>query len=1328
MRFWLNILLVALFNNILISKVSGQDNSPLFYTVDEQDGLVSDLINCIEVDDFGYLWIGSQSGLCRYDGQGFTIMSASGENTTNIVSGNSIADIEQDLEHRIWIATEKGVSFYNLINGEFTYVPKLTTSDNKKHYSYQADKIIISKHGKVYFYSTYNQVHVFRESDSTFVPIFPEFFSKHPIRYAHLDHNDNFWCISEQEHVIYKLTSQGDVLRTIECDKYDIPNPTKGNYTFLDNDNGDIFFGGDNGMVIYDQRTNKFKQLDAVNIDIFPSKEMRCFYKDSRGLIWIGTNAKHLFKYDPATKKLTKIVCSVNHSPYRLNSPTVIDILEDNRGLLWFATWKGLSLTEIHPSKKFHNISSEELEILPARNYISSFDSYDDLIAIGSDGGGVTLWKKGSPAMTDVFDPAERKDTKMQSASTLALCYDKDGYLYTGGYNRGVTRIHPNRKDVDLYKVDPNNPTAMHNDFTVSIMCTPDNKIWVLTNGDGLYELVDKNKGIFKSHKVDKNGKPMVGIYGTTLANYDSKILVGTYLGITVYDTINNTFDNYVCDLEDTTSLSHDWISQIYVDSQKRIWIGTSFGLNEFDINTGKFHQYGRKDGFVSEVIKGILEDKETGNLWVSTSKGISKFSTETRKVLRTYLASDGLLSENFSMRASYCDSEGTMFFGVANGFIYFNPSEIRDDIKLPMPMITGLMINYSKVTPLDNNSPLSKSTEATNKIELDANQSTFTIEFASLNFLNEGGNRYSYCLSGYNENWVDIGTRHEITFTNLDPGYYLFKVKCQNADGSVSAERPLEIIIHPPFYRTWWFIMLYVVFTIGFVILIYYMRTRSIISNQRKLEETVKARTQDLLLANRELESQKEEMMRQSLEISQQRDELVSKNQELELNRVEITKNNQEIRKSFKNILVLNDISRQITSSFDIGNIIITAYNHVTQIVKADFFSVGTYIKSIYSLEFNYIFVEGKPVPKTKISCQELLSAEVGCYNSNTDYLLKGLACEKSFFRDRKGKAFGTMCILPLREGDVANGVFVVGSSVENDYSKTDIANLRMISSYVSIAIDKARDYHQISQKNNAINGSIRYAKTIQDAILVREETINRYFQGMVIFRPKDIVSGDFYWFNQIGSNPDKPEKIFAAVVDCTGHGVPGAFMSLISNTLLNDIIIRSGIYETDQILKQLDIEIVEALNQNNNDNNDGLDMSICRFDFNSEGKIYRAAYSGAKNSLYHYRKGAEAFETLSADRISIGGGHCDFEKKFTSEIIDVNPGDIFVLSSDGILDQNNMLRKRFGRVRFVNTLTQCKDKEMSLIKFTIESELDKFMAGEEQRDDISVMGLRII
>ena len=164
-------------------------------------------------------------------------------------------------------------------------------------------------------------------------------------------------------------------------------------------------------MVIYDQRTNKFKQLDAVNIDIFPSKEMRCFYKDSRGLIWIGTNAKHLFKYDPATKKLTKIVCSVNHSPYRLNSPTVIDILEDNRGLLWFATWKGLSLTEIHPSKKFHNISSEELEILPARNYISSFDSYDDLIAIGSDGGGVTLWKKGSPAMTDVFDPAERKDT-----------------------------------------------------------------------------------------------------------------------------------------------------------------------------------------------------------------------------------------------------------------------------------------------------------------------------------------------------------------------------------------------------------------------------------------------------------------------------------------------------------------------------------------------------------------------------------------------------------------------------------------------------------------------------------------------------------------------------------------------------------------------------------------------------------------------------------------------------------------------------------------------------------------------------------------------------
>ena len=1305
-----------------------QERQPLFHTVDEQNGLVNDLINCIEVDDYGYIWIGCKSGLCRYDGQNFKIFSANGNRKTNIVSGNTIADIEKDKSGRIWIATERGVSNFNTITGQFSFVP-LVLDDGKIKSSYQADKILVNNAGEIYFYSSYSRLYVFDSSDSTFRAFYPEVLDKLKSRYCYIDNTDNFWLLSDADRKIYKMSSQGDLLRTINCDDYEYDTPTKGNFAFLDNGNGEVFFGGDNGFLIFSQNENKFKKLDAVNIDIFPEKETKCFFKDSRGLIWIGTNAKELFVYNPKTKYLTIVPSASNRTPYRLNSPTVMDVREDNRGLLWFGTWKGLSFTEINPSKRFHNVSNEETEILPNKNYVSAFDAYGDMIVIGCDGGGATFWQKNAVRRFDCFDPQERKGTKMRRASVLGLCYDKEGYLYNGGYNRTVTRIHPNLKDVDEYPISQVDSNYMSSDFTTSMLCDDKDRVWILTNGDGLYEVIDKKKGIVKRHNIDKNGKHLCSIWGTCLAFSDGKLYVGSYQGMTIYDIENDVFENYDSDMEDTSSLSHSWVSYILIDSKKRIWVGTSFGLNLFDVKSKTFRHIGRESGFLSDDIKGIIEDEKTGLLWVSTSKGISKFDPEKMEVVRTYLSSDGLLTENFQLRGAFKDKDGTMYFGAANGFIYFNPEEISDNIQLPMPMITGLMINYSRVMPLDKNSPLTKATEATDKIELTSDQSTFTIEFTSLNFVNEGGNRYFCFLEGYDKNWIDVGTRHEITFTNLAPGNYIFEVKCQNADGCVSDIRPLKITVKPPFYRTWWFVTLEILAMVFFVVFVYWLRTRNLKENQRKLEQMVVSRTEALTKVNAELEAQKEEILRQSQEIEHHRDELVSKNQELELNRIEITRRNEEIKKSLKNILVLNDISRQITSSFDISNIIMTAYNHVTQIVKADFFSIGIFSPSLNSLEFNYIFINNELSQAKKVPCKDDTFAERKCYMSNSDVFLTGENCKKSYFcSEQENLDLGTICLMPLRESNKANGVFVIGVKENDYYSKTDIANIGMVSSYVSIAIDKARDYQQLRSKNNAINGSIRYAKTIQDAILVDEATINKYFSGMVVFRPKDIVSGDFYWFRTIEKEGVGLHKIFAAVVDCTGHGVPGAFMSLISNTLLDDIVIRGGHYETDRILKLLDKEIVLALNQQNSENNDGLDMAICAFDLGENGEIKSVSYSGAKNALYYYNKEIDEFKSIGADRISIGGYNSEIDKQFTSKVFEVHKGDMFFMTSDGIIDQNNRERKRFSSARFLRTLTANRNEEMSVIKANLEKELDDFMSGVDQRDDISVMGLRIL
>ena len=1278
---------------ILSASSANAQEQILFHSVDESDGMQDEIVNCLAADDFGYIWIGTQTGLSRYDGMTFTAMSTSNHKEGNAAVGNAISDLAKDKQGNIWIATEKGVSKFNIFTNIFSYVPCFDNDESSHKSNYQADKLYVTQKNSIYLFTIYKHLHKYHTESNQFVPLFEDFFSKHKIRYCHKDLSDNFWMLSEAEHKIYRIDTLGNINLEINCNDFNILTPTKGNYCFLDNSNGEFYFGGDNGMIIYDTINKTFKEIDAINKETFPELETKCFYKDSQGTIWIGTNAKELFRYNPSTKILDRIQSATTRTKYRLNSPTTINICEDSRGFLWFGTWKGLSFTQLSPSKKFHNITNEENSIIPSKYYIACMAARGDTIAIGSDGGGVTFWNKAQNKLLCCFDPQLRNDTKMEKPSVLAVAFDHQGYCYNGGYNRSVTRIHPNLKTVDKYPINLADSTCLQSDFTTDILCDHNNNIWVLTNGAGLHLLEDPDKGIFRRVNTDSKGNHIISLWGACLAEYQNYILIGTYQGISVYDTQKSIFYNYECNPYDTTSLSHNWVYQFLVDSKNRIWVGTSSGLNRFYLEEGKFQRYDRDCGLSSDVIQGLQEDSQTGYLWISTAKGLAKFDPEKGRVLRTYHIADGISTENFMKKSSLKDKYGTIYFGISTGITYFNPSEIKKDTILPMPSITGISINYNAITPQSPNSPLSKAPEATDHIELNYTQNILTIQFTSLNFISEGGNEYTYKLKGYDKDWVDIGTRHEVTFTNLDPGEYVFLVKCHNADGVESDIRPLIIKINAPFYRSWWFVAIEAIIIIGIILLIYHLRTKALIDNQKNLEEKVKSRTEDLVMANTALEIQK-----------------------------------QEIEKSLTSTLILNDLSRQITSSFDTHTIITTTYNHVKLIASMDIFAISKYSQSLNTLEYHTIYYRGQQEEPITLPIADSNTAETECFKTNEDIYLHGAKSASSFFKTDTGKPFGTIFALPIREAGKINGVLTIGCLQDNKYTNSDRANIRMIASYMSIALEKAKDYQMLQHKNNAINGSIRYAKTIQDAILVHEDYLNDYFDAMIIFRPKDIVSGDFYWFKTIGTSPDRPQKIFAAVIDCTGHGVPGAFMSLISNILLNDIVIRNHVYEPGQILATLDKEIISALNQEKNLNDDGLDMALCRFDLNDEGIFTRVVYAGAKNSLFHYQQSMGKIRTIHADRISIGGFNNTQYKEFTTHMITPRQGDIFYMSSDGIIDQNNKERKRFGSMKLVQTLTENIHYDMTTQKKLLTTTIDTYMAGTEQRDDITVMGLKIL
>ncbi len=261
-----------------------------------------------------------------------------------------------------------------------------------------------------------------------------------------------------------------------------------------------------------------------------------------------------------------------------------------------------------------------------------------------------------------------------------------------------------------------------------------------------------------------------------------------------------------------------------------------------------------------------------------------------------------------------------------------------------------------------------------------------------------------------------------------------------------------------------------------------------------------------------------------------------------------------------------------------------------------------------------------------------------------------------------------------------------------------------------------------QIELQNKLIKDSIRYAQTIQSAILPPLSLLRKYFDVFVIYKPRDIVSGDFYWFARTGEN-----QYFIAVVDCTGHGVPGAFMSLIASRMLSEIVLERGLRSPQEILDELNNTVIETLNQRTSDNNDGMDVCLVRVDEDKEYKEYNITFGGAKRPLFYYRRSEGEVKMLKGDRKPIGGKRAlQSPVRFTNKYLTLGPDDIIYLTTDGMIDQNNPKRKRFGTPRFLDLLNEVKDFDLEKQQDYIEKVLRDFMGDQPQRDDITIMGVK--
>lgn len=675
----------------------------------------------------------------------------------------------------------------------------------------------------------------------------------------------------------------------------------------------------------------------------------------------------------------------------------------------------------------------------------------------------------------------------------------------------------------------------------------------------------------------------------------------------------------------------------------------------------------------------------------------VSGYNSRSTPIARAQMMPDGswewqLVSDLQRLPESlenflFLEPSGKVWVNNSEGVFLFNPQEEKEEHPLPSVFIREVRANDSLI--YEGNG---LATEIQKKVRVPAEDNSLMFRYALPFFENEQGNQYQYQLSGIDEGWSEWTTDTKKEYINLFEGEYTFRVRARNVFNQTSEESYYTFRVLPPPYRTWWAYALYILLLGGLIWLIIRGNTQRVRRKNRMLEEMVAERTHKIQEQTGELRQQKE-----------------------------------EIEKAYENVKILSEIGQQITAELQTEALIKRVYENVNNLMEAEAFGIGVINQERQQLEFRGFIEKGEELPFSADRLVDKDSLAVVCYKNQQEILLNDFETESDQYlknqppKVRAGEKPSSLIYLPLVVQEVSLGVLTVQSFRTNAYSERDITFLRTLASYVSIAISNARMYGNIQTENRRTTDSLRYAQTIQNAILPPEQELNQLGRDhFVIYRPRDIVSGDFYWALETDG------YWFVAVVDCTGHGVPGAFMSMIGHSMLNEIINERHVLEPVRILEELNRELRIALRQEDGANEDGMDISLCRLENQIITDEVVLTFAGAGQSLFYHDTTQEELKQLRGEHKSIGGRQRS-KRPFRQHEIKLPPHSTFYIYSDGIVDQNDPEGKKFGTRKLERLLRQVAPLEMSLQFTAVNKALNEHQQEMEQRDDITLLAIEV-
>jgi len=856
---------------IALSPLMAGDLS--FEHITIEDGLSQSAVLCILQDQVGFLWFGTADGLNRFDGYTFKVYrhSPSDERT---LSNNFIVRLLEDQVGDLWVAPRGVLCRLDRQRGDF----------ERFESSPQAiENIYEDRQGNLWLSDKNNLIRVIRKSDRSVSfenqPLVWQGETQKHVGPIAEDGNGVLWVMTETG--LFGLGSQrkeavqflpGDTFSP-QLDSILFPimvadpnepsllwiasfgqglvrlNPATGVMTHFQNDpldkhslandfvhqiyatdRGALWFATTQGLARFDPTRQGFDHFQRRTGDdkSLSLNDIGCMYSDRSNVFWVGTLGGGLNKHDPGRSFGLKRQLAGHESGLNHNMVLALAEPKDKAGEeLWIGTIKGLSKWDRKSDRLVHyQPDPEKTDSLNHQLVRAIFIDRAGLIWVGTDYGLNRMKKDGSGFLHYLKDTRESRLTKER---VNVIREDGKGNLWVG-MARGLIRLDSNTKKSDnsvprLFIADPNKPDSLNDSFVKTLFYDEtENQLWVGTR-----------KGL---NRMD--------------------------LG----QGLESGFSNYLHDPNNPDSLSQGYVLSFCKDTSGTLWIGTDGGgLNK--MRPGGFDHYRHDQGLPNDTIYSVTEDAR-GHLWLSTNKGLARFDPQQEEV-RVYDVHDGLQSNEFNTGASFESPSGEIFLGGVKGFNYFFPESIRDNRVAPSVVITDLLLS-NEVVGLGPDSPLKTTIENTRELRLD-HAPIFSLQFSGLHFAAPERNRYAHRLMGFNDDWMLTGADQRIaTYTNLNPGEYIFEVKAANKDG-VWNEQPvsLKITIPPPLSQTWWAYSLYGLAFVSLVGLYLHAQRRKLDQARqlneklhqldrlkdeanRSLEQKVESRTREIVVTQKKL------------------------------------------------------------------------------------------------------------------------------------------------------------------------------------------------------------------------------------------------------------------------------------------------------------------------------------------------------------------------------------------------------------------------------------------------------------------------------------------